>query len=124
MTELLPRPSDSESRANTRSLDLARRKSVGEAAWKSGGCTEVKLEGSQEPTERTGMWYLTGWIKEEKLKTKVAGRGREQSRGVSFKVRGSCPRGGMVLEGETCKLRGKEDEPGASSFGIRLSTGR
>lgn len=36
-------------------------------------------------------------IKEGKLEIKLAGRGREQSRRVSFKVRGLCAKKGMGL---------------------------
>lgn len=62
MTEL-PRPSDSKSRAKSRLLDLARRKSVREAAWGTGvgGCPGVKLEGEKPRNQqREQVWDI--WL--------------------------------------------------------------
>ena len=53
------------------------------------------------------MVSLAGWIKEGELRIRVAGRGREQSRGVSFKARGSCPQEGMVLGGRHMQIEGE-----------------
>lgn len=62
-------------------------------------------------------------MKEGKLEIKLAGRGREQSRRVSFKERFVCKERDRAVDGEAYELKGKEGEPETSSFGIKLPTG-
>lgn len=94
MTEVLPSPSDSKSRAKIRSLDLTRRKSVGEAAWGRGGVPRSQAGGiNRENGCGIFGWVLQGEKRGDKKENKIlsgAGQGREQSKGGSVTVRGLC----------------------------------